>query len=330
MKYRRVDKIDFDFSVIGFGCWGASGKGSWTDHTDSDQIDAIRTAIESGINFFDVAPIYGMGHAEEVLGRAIVGRRDKVFIATKVGIPWNDKHEARNDVTKSSIFKEIDQSLHRMNIDYVDLLQVHWPTDSGVPLEETISAMKQIKESGKAKYIGLSNFSAEDIKKANEIVDIVSIQGLYNMIEQDVDSYHNIPLQYSVKSEIFPLVDKEGMAFFPYSPLFQGLLTLKIDKDTVFGEGDVRNSNPKLNGSQRIEYLEILSKIIAIEEIKGRPLNEIAINYLVAKKSITSIIATVKNSEELLANIKALEWEMSNIVMDQIDDIIFKEGNNGN
>lgn len=322
MKHKRVGQIDFDFSVVGFGCWGASGKGSWTNHSDDSQIEAIQTAIELGINFFDVAPIYGMGHAEEVLGKAITGKRDKIFIATKVGIPWNDKFEARNDVTAKSILKEIDQSLDRMNIDYVDLLQVHWPTDSGVPLEETINAMKQIKESGKAKHIGLSNFSVKDIEKASEIVDIVSMQGLYNMIEQDVDSYHNIPLMYRVKSEIIPLVSKCEMAFFPYSPLFQGLLTGNITEGTVFAEGDVRNSNPKLNGNERSKYLNILDRIKNIKELKERPLNEIAINYLVAKKEITSVIATVKNSEEVIQNLKALKWEMSETVVQKIDSIV--------
>ena len=100
MQYKRVDKIDFDFSVLGFGCWGASGAGSWTGHGDEAQIEAIQKAIELGINFFDVAPVYGLGHAEEVLGKAIKGKRDKIFIASKVGLPWNEKMEVRNDVTQ--------------------------------------------------------------------------------------------------------------------------------------------------------------------------------------------------------------------------------------
>lgn len=322
MRYKRVEKIDFDFSVIGFGCWGASGSGSWTNHTDEEQIQAIRTAIDLGLNFFDVAPIYGMGHAEEVLGKAIVGLRDKIFIATKAGIPWNDKMEARNDVSAESLLKEIDESLERLGVEYVDLLQVHWPTDSGVPLEETITAMKQIKESGKAKYIGLSNYSVEDIKKASDIVEIVSIQGLYNMIEQDVDSYHTIPLQYRVKSETFPLVKERGMAFFPYSPLFQGLLTGVITKDTVFEDGDVRLNNPKLNGTERSKYLGILDKITKLDELKGKPLNEIAFNYLITKEEVTSVIATVQNSEQVKQNIKALEWEMTKETISEIDKIV--------
>lgn len=322
MRYKRVAKIDFDFSVIGYGCWGASGSGSWTGHSDDKQIDAIRLAIDSGVNFFDVAPIYGMGHAEEVLGKAIKGRRDGIFIATKAGIPWNGRFEARNDVTADSLLREIDQSLERLNTHYVDLLQVHWPTDSGVALEETMNAMRQIKESGKAKYIGLSNYSLADIEKASKIVDIVSFQGLYNMIEQDADSYHNIPLQYRVSSEILPFVEREGMACFPYSPLFQGLLTGKINANTSFGKNDVRNNNPKLHGANREFFLDIIGKIEEIQELKDRPLNQIAMNYLVAKKSITSVIATVENRDELLSNIDALEWNISQAALDEIDRIV--------
>lgn len=322
MKYKRVEKIDYDFSVIGYGCWGASGSNSWTGHTDSEQIAAMQSAIDMGINFFDVAPIYGMGHAEEVLGKAIKGNRANIFIATKVGLPWNKKFEARNDVSYKSIITEIDQSLKRLNLENVDLLQVHWPTDSGIPLEETIKAMKEIQESGKTKYIGLSNFSVEDAIEANEIVDIVSMQGLYNMLEHNSDSYHNIPLKYRVLDEVFPYVTKNSMAFFPYSPLFQGLLTGKIRASSEIPEQDVRYNNPKLGLHNRAKYLTILENIRSIKELENKPLNEIAINYLVAQKEVTSIISTVKDSNELNSNLKALDWEMTNELVTEINKLV--------
>lgn len=322
MQYKRVGKIDYDFSVLGFGCWGASGKGSWSDHGDNEQIEAIRTAIDEGINFFDVAPVYGLGHAEEILGKAVKGQRDKIFIATKTGLPWNDKFEVRNDVRPENILKEIDASLERLNVDYVDLYQIHWPTDQGVPLEETMEAMKRIKESGKTKYIGLSNYSVADYEKANQVVDVVSMQGLFNMMEHNASSYHEIPLQYRVADEVFPLVREQGLAFFPYSPLFQGLLTGKITKDTVFGENDVRVNNPKLQGKEREKHLGVLDKIRAIDSLEGKSLPEIAVNYLVAKEEITSVIATQANSAEVLANVKALEWQMDAATVSAIDALV--------
>ncbi|MCH4890095.1 aldo/keto reductase [Acidaminobacter sp. JC074] len=322
MKYKRVSKMDWDFSVIGFGCWGASGKGSWDGHDDEGQIKAIQKAIELGINFFDVAPIYGCGHAEEVLGKAVKGKRDKVFIATKAGIPWNENYEGYNDVTKENLLKEIDDSLERLQMTYVDLLQVHWPTDKDVPLSETIEALKIIKASGKAKYIGLSNFSLEDLKTIDKEVGIVSYQGLYNMLEANASSYHNIPLQYRVADEIFPEVKKEGMAFLPYSPLMQGLLTGKITDQTVFGENDVRNHNPKLHGDMRMKHLQVIEQIKEMPELSDKPLAEIAINYLVAKEEVTSIIATHANVEEVVMNVEALNWVMTKETVDRIDVLV--------
>jgi aryl-alcohol dehydrogenase-like predicted oxidoreductase len=325
MKYKRVGKIDFDFSALGFGCWGASGIGSWTNHEDAKQIEAIQVAIDSGINFFDVAPIYGYGHAEEVLGKAMKGRREEIFIATKVGIPWNEKFEASNDVTAVSILREIDDSLTRLGVDQVDLYQVHWPSDKGVPLEETIKAIESIKKDGKTKYLGLSNFSVKDWQTANEITEIVSMQGLFNMLEQDSESYHGIPLQYRTSTDIFPLVRSEGLAFFPYSPLFQGLLTGKITLNTVFGEHDVRKNNPKLQGDERSKHLRAFGLIQNLEELQGRPLAEISVNYLVAKNEITSVIATHADKNEVRANIDALEWHMDPSTVQKIDDIVADE-----
>lgn len=322
MRTKRVAKIDWDFSVLGFGCWGASGKGSWTDHSDDNQIQAIQKAIELGVNFFDVAPVYGLGHAEEVLGKAIIGQRDKLFIATKVGLPWDAEMNVRNDVTAESIMKEIDDSLKRLDVDYVDLYQIHWPTDSGVALEETIKAMKEIKASGKARYIGLCNYSVADLNKASEIEEIVSMQGLFNMLEPNADSYHNIPLQYRVMDEVFPEVKKKGMAFFPYSPLFQGMLTGKITRETVFGDNDVRNHNPKLSGEERIRYLDVINAILAIDELQGKSIAEMALNYLVAKEEVTSVIATQANEAEVEANVKALEWQMSADTVKTIESIV--------
>jgi aryl-alcohol dehydrogenase-like predicted oxidoreductase len=325
MKYKRVKKIDHDFSALGFGCWGASGRGSWSDHGDQEQIDAIHKAIDLGINFFDVAPVYGCGHAEEILGRAVKGKRDKVFIATKVGLPWKDGYEVYNDVSAVSIAREIEDSLKRLDLDYVDLYQIHWPTDKGVPLEETMEAMKKIKESGKARYIGLSNYSVKDYKQACETVDVVSMQGLFNMMEHNAASYHEIPLQYRAADEVFPLVREEGLAFFPYSPLFQGLLTGKISADTVFGANDVRRANPKLQGDERLKHLAVLDKIMSMEALEGRALPEIAVNYLVAKQEITSVIATQANAGEVEANVKALEWSMDSETVEAIDRLVAGE-----
>jgi len=326
MKFKRVSKMDMDVSALGFGCWGASGQPSWGGHTDADQIKAIETAIDGGINFFDVAPVYGLGYAEEILGKAIQGKREQIYIASKCGLPWDDQKNVRNDVRKDVILKEIDEILKRLGTDYVDLYQVHWPSADGVSIEETMSAMQEVLKSGKARYIGLTNFSVQDAKTAQEYVEIASMQGLYNMIERNPKSYHNIPLQYKVEEEVLPYTQAEGMAFLPYSPLFQGLLSGHFGNDKKFSQGDVRNSNPKLVGDLYQKHYELIHQLKQFAQQIGKPLNQVAINWLIDQKAVTSVIAGVRNADQVIDNLKALEWALKADEIEAINKIVDASG----
>jgi len=322
MKYKKVPKIDLNFSAIGYGCWGASGEKYWSGHSDRDQIEAIHTAIESGINMFDVAPVYGLGHAEEILGKAIKGNRDKVIVATKCGLLWNENGNIINNLKKDSILKEIDDSLKRLSLDYVDLYQVHWPSNSGVPIEETMEALNIIKREGKARYIGLSNFSASQAEEAMKYCEICSMQGLYNMIERNSETYHGISLPYRTEKEILPFVKKQGMAFLPYSPLFQGLLAGSFDKNKKLAGGDVRNENPKLSGESLLEYLDLVEKIKVLTKDIGHPINEVALNWLIAQDEVTSVIQGARNAAHVESNIKSLEWELPVELITEINNLV--------
>jgi len=322
MIYNRVDKIDIEFSAIGFGCWGASGPSSWTGHDDKEQIKAMHAAIDGGVNFFDVAPVYGLGHAEKVLGEAIKNRRDKVVVASKCGLIWDDQGNVTNNCSEASILKEIDQSLERLSTDYIDIYQVHWPSDNGVPIEETIETLNKIKKQGKIRYIGLSNFSVELAKEAMKYGDISSMQGLYNMIERNAESYHNINLTYKTEEEIFPLVQQSGMAFFPYSPLLQGFLSGNFKSRNNFDLKDVRNSNPRLIGDEFKEIFKMVNELKSVSEEIGKPLYELALKWLMEKRQVTSIIAGVKNADQVAANLKSTEWEMPKSIKSQINEIM--------
>lgn len=324
MKYKKVGKMTLEMSALGYGCWGASGQPSWGGHTDQDQIKAIQAAIDGGINFFDVAPVYGLGHAEEVLGQAIKGKRNDIYIATKCGLPWKENKQVRNDVRPEAILKEIDESLIRLGVDHVDLYQVHWPTADGVAIEDTAKALANILETGKARYVGLSNYSVEDAKTFNKYVEIASMQGLYNMIEQNAESYHGIGLDYRVKDEVLPYVDEAEMAFLPYSPLFQGLLSGDFNEDTTFIQGDVRLSNPKLNGLAYQKHFKLVKELATLSKDFGYHLNEVALNWLIHQKSVSSVIAGAKNAHQVARNLKALEWEMTSEMYNQINNLIKK------
>ena len=218
MLYKKVKMIEEEISVIGVGCWNFGG--DWDSTDDRKSVDIIHRAIDLGINFFDVAPVYGWGHSEQVLGMALKqGRlRDKVLIASKGGLLWNDAHETTNNLSKKSLMKEIDQTLTRLQTDHIDIYQMHWP-DPNVPLEETAEALEEIKQAGKIRYVGLSNFSQADVERMRKLTPVHCQQSLYNMLERNTTSYHGIPLEYRTEAEVLPAVRKHGQAFLPYSPL---------------------------------------------------------------------------------------------------------------
>ncbi len=314
--------MDYEFSAIGLGCWGLSGQSVWENSNDADSVRVVHEALEAGINFFDVAPVYGMGHAEEILGKALTGYdRDKIIVASKCGLVWDDKNNISNNLSKDSILTEIDESLKRLQLDYIDIYQLHWP-DPNTDLEETVEAIQSLKSSGKIKHLGVTNFSMDDVKRIMSMEEVASQQGLYNMMERNATSYHNIPLEYRAEDEMIPMCKANGQAFFPYSPLFQGLLTGTFQDKDNFSENDIRSSNPKLNGEAFKVYYDAVQKLNAIARRIGRPLNELALNWLLYEEGVTSIISGATNPSHIRANVSAMTWELDDVTKAEVDTIV--------
>jgi len=321
MKKRKVRLIDEEFSVIGLGCWCMSGANFWTGCSDEESIRIVNQAIDLGVNFFDVAPVYGFGHAEEILGRAVKHNRHKVMIASKVGLVWDDQYRIRNCLKPESIYKEIDDSLRRLGTDYIDIYQLHWP-DPETPIEETMEALVKIKESGKIRYVGVSNFSTSRTLKAMSVTTVASQQCYYNMLERNPESYHSIPLEYRTEKEILPFCKEHGQAFFPYSPLFQGLLTDGFQSAINFDKNDVRNANPQLKGDNLKKNLETVEKLRGIALRIGKPLSQMVLNWLIRNEAITSIICGVQKASEIKENVACLEWELDDETMGEINKVL--------
>jgi aryl-alcohol dehydrogenase-like predicted oxidoreductase len=321
MIYKKVEKIQEEVSVIGIGCWNFGG--DWDSTEDSNSIKIIHSAIDMGINFFDVAPVYGWGHSEQVLGTALKEKnlRNKVIIASKGGLLWNDAHETTNNLSRKSLIKEIDDTLTRLQTDHIDIYQMHWP-DPNVPLEETAEALEEIKKSGKIRYVGLSNFSREDVEKMMEFTEVHCQQSLYNMLERNTKSYHNIELDYLTEKEVLPTVKKYGQAFLPYSPLFQGLLAGKFNSGLKFSKNDIRNANPKLVGPESEKYFKAAAKLKELSDEFGKPMNEIALNWLRQKQEVTSIIGGASSIKQLEQNIHCLTWDIDSEMMKLVNEMI--------
>jgi aryl-alcohol dehydrogenase-like predicted oxidoreductase len=319
MLMEKPGKIDTPMSAVGFGTWGISG--NWGGTNDKESIAAIHKAIDLGINLFDTAPVYGLGHSEEVLGKALKKKRGQVIIASKCGIIWDDHKQVKKDLTGESLRKEINQVLTRLQTDYVDIWQIHWP-DPNTPIIETMNALMEIKNSGKIRYIGVSNFSLALTKEAMKYGEVVSHQGLYNMLEQNPNRYHSSDLTYRTRDEILPFVEEQGMAFFPYSPLMQGLLAGRFKTGQHFSKKDVRKNNPKLQGYLLITYLEIAEKLKTIAVGIGKPLSQLAINWLINQKTVSSVICGARNPRHIEDNAQAADWKLDENTLKEIDSLL--------
>jgi aryl-alcohol dehydrogenase-like predicted oxidoreductase len=313
MRYRTVSSMEsVTLSEIGLGCWPFSGASVWDGFDKKASISTIHRALDLGVNFFDVAPVYGFGEAERVTGAALKGRdRSSFTIASKCGLVWDDAKQIKNDLSPESIRKEVEMSLRRLQTDVIDLYQMHWP-DPSTPIEDTMDILLRLKEEGKIRFIGASNFSVRISEAAMKQGGLASQQGLYNMLERNPSSYHGIELTYRTEEEVLPFCKKHGQAFFPYSPLFQGLLSGDFEGDRHFGERDVRSQNPKLQGGELASYLSLVFSLKQYcAELIGKPLNEVAINWLLYRREVTSVICGAQNERQIEANAKASEWELT-------------------
>ena len=318
---KSVKAVDFEFSAVGFGCWAAGGDDIWNATEDDNSIAAIQRAVELGVNFFDVAPVYGFGHAETILGQALGDKRQQVIIGSKCGLIWDEQGNIRNDLSPKSIAKEIDDSLRRLNTDYIDIYQLHWP-DPATPIADTIQMLNKLKQDGKIRHIGVSNFSIALTEEASQYGEIVSYQGLYNLLERNPTQYHNIPLDYRTENEVLPYCREHGLAFFPYSPLFQGLLTDHFKAHNQFDEHDVRAANPKLNGETFKRYYQIREQLVAFAQKIGHPLSQIAINWMIHQDAVTSVICGAQTIAHVEQNVASVSWTLTDDMLNDIESIL--------
>jgi len=312
LKFRRIGSSELFVSTVGYGAWEIGGKG-WKAGTEDESVEIVKKAFDNGITFFDTAPIYGMGRSERIVGKALKKVRDRVVIATKVGLIWDDAGKVRKCLRKNSILQEIDDSLRRLQTDYVDLYQIHWP-DEGTPAHETAEALQMILQSKKARYIGVSNYSVAQMRELSNYVPIVSLQPPYSMLDRGIEK------------EILPYIRQQGMSTIPYSPLAKGLLTGKISADYEVGPGDARGLDKNFTDRERflrnIDRVERLKKIADELQVS---LTQLAIKWLLHKPEVCSVIAGTTSEKHLKDNIGAADWELSEKTYEKITTIVSDE-----
>lgn len=304
MEKRRLGNSDLYPSVIGFGGW-AAGRRGWGSVSEDQIQKAILTAYEQGVTFFDTAPAYGLGESEKVIGKTLKAARDSIIIATKFGWDWDESGNMWKDVSKNRILTEVEESLKRLQTDYIDLYQLHWPDPTGaVSLQETFETLQQIVESGKVRNIGVCNLSVEQLEEARKYTSITSLQSIYNLLERDVEI------------EELPYVEKNNLGFIPYSPIAQGILTGTFSKDTKFEEDHVRYTiNPLFQKEVFEESLEKVEVLKRIAKKYEQPVGNVAINWLLANRAVSTVIVGAEHEDHVIENVAANTWKL------EIEDI---------
>ncbi len=328
MQYSEIGKTGIQASRVALGAW-AIGGWMWGGQDDSNSIRTIQTAIDQGVNFIDTAAIYGFGHSEEVVGRAIVGRRQEVVLATKCGLRWEgseprqgsfyfssnekgleDSSEAPYQVYRflgpDSIREEIEASLRRLNVETIDLYQTHWQ-ETTTAIEDTMAALETLRAEGKIRAIGVSNATVDHMQKYLARGAVDSDQEQYSMLDRKLESSN------------LPFCRKRKISFLAYSPLANGLLTGKIGADREFGEGDLRRSHPRFSPDNLRRVDAMLDELRPIAGDRNVSLAQLVIAWTLAQPGVTHALVGARSSEQAIANAAAGDLELNQEEIAAID-----------
>ena len=304
MKYRKLGTSDLVVSEVGLGTWVLGGD-HWGHAEDEESIAAIHAALDSGINLIDTAPAYGRGHAEEIVGKAIKGRRARVIVATKCGV-HRDGKKFSYSLKPDDIRKEIEDSLRRLGLDTIDLYQCHWP-DPKTPVEETMREMLKMRDAGKIRRIGVSNFDVPLLERALAVAPVVSLQPHYSLLERKVEQ------------SILPFCREKKIGIISYGTLGSGILTGKYVEPPCFSKGDCRNffymfyKEPYWSRTQ--------SLLAEMKEVAGKravPLAQVAVNWARQQEGVTAALVGARTAAQATMNAGAGNWELSRSELDAI------------
>lgn len=297
MKQVKLNHADAGISAIILGTWAIGGS-NWGPYDERNAVSAVEAALDNGINAIDTAPVYGDGHAEELIGKVIRGKRDKVFLATKCGLDIYS-HKYDRDLSSSYIEKDLHGSLERLNTDFIDLYQCHWP-DPRTPMEETMSTLLKFRQQGKIRHIGVSNFSRAELSEALRCAPIFSLQPHYSLLER------------SPERELLAFCVENNINVFPYGCLGAGMLTGKYRECPRFQKGDARSFfYPHFKPKYWSKVRRLVDEVEAISQRKGATTGAVALSWLLHQPGIKSVIVGARSARQVVENIGGVSIDLS-------------------
>ena len=308
-EYSAIAGTPLRVSSVAIGTW-AIGGWMWGGTDEAESVATIRAALDHGINVIDTAPAYGFGRSEEIVGKAVAEGhlRDKVIIATKVGLEWKDGNVLRN-ASRDRIMQEIEDSMRRLRTDYIDVYQVHWP-DPLVPIEETAATMQKLFKQGKIRAIGVSNFSVEQMEQFRNVAPLHVLQSPYNLFEREIEA------------DLLPYCRRNNISTFGYGALCRGLLSGTMRSDTVFTGDDLRRADPKFQQPRFAQYLSAVQRLDQLAQGRfGEHVIQLAVRWML-DQGITTALWGARHPGQLEPVDEVTGWQLDAPTRTEIDRIL--------
>jgi aryl-alcohol dehydrogenase-like predicted oxidoreductase len=317
MEKKQLGNSELLITPIGFGAWAIGGSGwqfAWGNQDDNDSIAAIHEGLDAGINWIDAAAVYGLGHSERVVARALQGMRERPYIFTKCSMVWDEHWKISHRLKADSVRGECEESLRRLRVDTIDLYQIHWP-DPDPDIEEGWAALARLKREGKVRNIGVSNFNVTQMQRAQAIAPITSLQPPYSLLHREVER------------EILPFAARHNIGVIAYSPMASGLLTGAMTRERIAGlpEDDWRKRHPDFQEPLLSRNLKLVSLLRTIGKRRGYTPAEVAVAWVLHNPAVTGAIVGARRAGQIRGVIGAAELRLGSQELAALEAFLDKE-----
>jgi len=314
MRTKKLGWTELELTTVGLGTWAMGGgewRFGWGSQEDQESIATVRKALDLGVNWIDTAAVYGLGRSEMVVGEAVRSLPQRPILATKCGLVWDESREVSNRLKRKSVLTEVDESLRRLAVDYIDLYQVHWPNPD-VDIEEGWGAVADAVKAGKIRYAGVSNFNVAQMERVQSIHPIASLQPPYSMLRRGIEA------------DILSYCAEKNIGVIAYSPMQKGLLTEKFSREWALAleADDHRSRDPMFTDPQLTVNLRLVDGLRSIASSRGMKVSQLAIAWVLHREEVTSAIVGARRPEQIEETVRAGDWILESAEIDAIEALL--------